>query len=116
MAVFGLPLEQISTVCAAILSIVGLLVLFQVCKPFDKFRKIIWWGMAVCLVGCFTLLGGLLELQAGSWAIRLVMATLMIMTPTVFFAMQRLFDWGDRVYLWMKNRKNKPLQLEEPKQ
>ena len=25
------------------------------------------------------------------------MLTLLLMTPTVFFAMQRLFDWGDRL-------------------
>ena len=89
--------------------------MFQVCKPFDRFRKIIWWGMAACLLGCFTLLGGLLELRAGSWAIRLVMATLMIMTPTVFFAMQRVFDWGDKIWLRLRSRKNAPLRLEGPK-
>ena len=47
-AVFGLPQEQLSAVCAAILSIVGLLVLYQVCKPFDFFRRIIWFAMGVC--------------------------------------------------------------------
>ena len=116
MEVFDLPLEQISTVCAAILSIVGLLVLFQVCKPFDRFRKIIWGLMAVLLLVCFTLLGALFELRTGTWAIRLVMATLLIMTPTVFFAFQRIFDWGDRAYVWLQNRRGNRLQLEEPKE
>ena len=97
MAVFGLPLPQIQTVCTAILAMVGLLVLYQVCKPFDKFRKLIWWAMAAALVGCFTLLGSLFDLQAGSLKTNLVMATLLIMTPSVFFAMQRIFDWGDQI-------------------
>lgn len=109
MAVFDLPLAHISTVCAAILGIVGLLVLFQVCKPFDRFRQLIWWAMAAALVVCFTLLDGFFELETGSLAALLVMVTLMIMTPTVFFAIQRVFDWGDRAvdYLrtkgWRKN-------------
>ena len=30
------------------------------------------------------------------------MATLLLMTPTVFFAVQRLFDWIDR--MWTKFR------------
>ena len=97
MAVFTLPLEQISTVCTAILAVVGMLVLFQVCKPFDKFRKLIWFAMAAALVGCFTLLGGIFELRIESAGVLLVMATLLIMTPAVFFAVQRLFDWGDKL-------------------
>ncbi len=106
MAAFSLPLEQISTVCTAILAVVGMLVLFQVCKPFDKFRKLIWWAMAVALVGCFTLLGGVFELRVHSLSVELVMATLLIMTPTVFFAVQRIFDWGDKLYVrfYKKNK------------
>ncbi len=98
MAVFDLPLAQISTVCAAILGVVGLLVLFQTCKPFDKFRKLVWWAMAICLLGSFTLLENILELRASDVSIRLVMTVLLIMTPTVFFAIQRAFDFGDRVF------------------
>ena len=97
MMAFSLPLEQISTVCTAILAVVGMLVLFQVCKPFDTFRKVIWAAMAVGLLGCFTLLGGIFELGIESLSVLLVMVTLLIMTPTVFFAVQRLFDWGDRL-------------------
>ena len=110
MAAFDLPQAQISTVCAAIVGVVGLLVLFQTCKPFDVFRKIIWAAMAVALVGCFTLLGSFFELQASIPAVQLVMATLLIMTPTVFFAMQRLFDWGDKIYLKLRNVRKKKTQ------
>ena len=105
MAAFALPLEQISTVCTAILAVVGMLVLFQVCKPFDKFRKLIWFAMATALVGCFTLLGGIFELRIGNATMLLIMATLLIMTPTVFFAIQRLFDWGDKIYARFSRKK-----------
>lgn len=103
MAAFDLPQAQISTVCAAIVGVVGLLVLFQTCKPFDVFRKIIWAAMALALVVSFTWLGSFFELRASLDSVQLVMATLLIMTPTVFFAMQRLFDWGDRIYLKIRN-------------
>lgn len=99
MDVFQLPFEPIQTVCTAILAVVGLLVLFQVCKPFDKFRRLIWLLMLAALVVCFTFLGKLLELYTGGIETKLVMLTLIIMTPTVFFAMQRLFDLGDVIYL-----------------
>ena len=107
MALFDLPLQQISTVSAALLAVVGLLVLFQTCKPMDTFRKIIWGAMALALVVSFTWLGSFFELQASTWDIRLVMATLLIMTPTVFFAIQRVFDWGDRLVLKLRSLRRK---------
>ncbi len=107
MAIFKLSLDEISTVCASILSVVGMLVLFQTCKPFDKFRKLIWWAMAFALLFCFTMLGGLFDLRTGTSGATLVMVTLLIMTPTVFFAIQRVFDWGDKVYLFIRRHINK---------
>ena len=106
MMVFGLPLEQMSTVCTAILAVVGMLVLYQVCMPFDRFRKLIWGGMLAALVMCFTFLGSFLELRTGSTAVRLVMGTLLIMAPTVFFCIRRIFDWGDRIYAWIRKKRN----------
>ena len=41
---------------------------------------------------------------------KLVLATLLIMTPTVFFAIRRVFDWGDKAYQFFcrKFRKKEP--------
>ncbi|MBQ8768712.1 MAG: cation-translocating P-type ATPase [Oscillospiraceae bacterium] len=97
MVVFGMALEQVSPVCAAILAVVGLLVLYQTCKPFGKIRKLIWWMMAAGLLICFTFFKGFLELRLEDHASSLVMVVLLIMTPTVFFAAQRVFDWGDKL-------------------
>jgi cation-transporting ATPase E len=105
--VFHVPGEQASTLCTAILAAVGMLVLFQVCKPFDRFRKIIWAAMAAALVGCFTLLGSLFELYPGNMQSTLIMFALIIMTPTVFFAVQRVFDWGDKAYDWLLQKRKK---------
>ena len=107
MMIFQLPEQPVSAVCTAILATVGMLVLFQTCKPFDKFRRLVWWAMAIALVGCFTLLGSFFELQTGNNAVRLVMAVLLIMTPTVFFAIQRVFDWGDKIVARCREMKKK---------
>ena len=103
MDIFDFPAEPMATVCAAILGVVGLMVLFQVCKPFDRFRRIIWTAMAAAMVACFTLLGTIFELRSGTIQTNLVMVTLLLMTPTVFFAMQKSFDFGDKIYLRVKN-------------
>ena len=107
MVIFELPEAQISAVCTAILATVGLLVLFQTCKPLDKFRKLVWWAMAIALLGCFTLLGSFFELHTGDIGVRVVMVTLLIMTPTVFFAIQRLFDWGDKLVARLRKKRKK---------
>lgn len=97
MVVFGLSQGETATACAAILSVVGMLVLYQVCKPFDKFRTLIWWAMAVALVICFVFLGNLFELQAGTLQTDLILAALLIMTPTVFQAIRKGFLIGEKV-------------------
>ena len=98
MDIFHLPPDPIATVCAGILAVVGMMVLFQVCKPWNRFRKTIWCAMLLCLTVVFTLLGQLFQLHTGSMETKLVMFTLLLMTPTVFFAMQRLFDFGEKIY------------------
>lgn len=94
--VFSLPQDEVSTICAAILSFVGLLVLYQICKPFNWFRRLLWWLMAAGIVLCFTLLGDILDLRTWTDEVRLVMFTLLVMTPTVFFSIQRVFDWCEQ--------------------
>lgn len=104
MDVFGLPADPIATVCAGILAVVGMMVLFQVCKPFNRFRKLVWCAMLVSLFVVFTFLGQLFELHAGTVEIKLVMVTLLLMTPTVYLVMLRLFDIGERVYRWAQKK------------
>ncbi len=106
MAVFGMTLEQTSTICAAILGVVGLLVLYQVCRPMGKFRRLIWWLMAAALLACFTRLADIFELVRDTQTV-LVMVTLLIMTPTVFSAVQKTFDFGDKALEWLLDKYEK---------
>ncbi len=104
MDVFDLKLEQVSTICAALLAIVGMEVLYEVSKPVKKFRAIVWWVMAVGLVACFAFFSSIFELQMHNRETVLVMVTLVLMTPTVFFAVQKLFDWGDQAWAWIRKK------------
>jgi cation-transporting ATPase E len=104
-AAFGLTMEQTGTICAAILAAVGLLVLFQVCRPFDLFRKIIWGVMAVGLVVCFTWLGGIFELYVNDTKVLLIIATLLAIAISVFLVVSRLFVWGDEAVKKLRQRR-----------
>lgn len=102
MSVFNLTFEQISTICAALLAIVGLEVLYEVSRPVKKFRALVWWAMTVGLVVCFFFFSSIFELEMHSKDTVLVMTTLVIMTPTVFRVVQQLFDWGDKGRSWLQ--------------
>ena len=107
MPVFGLTLEQIGTVSAGILGVVGMLVLYRVCRPFDRWRRIIWIAMAVCLGACFTFLGDFFQLQVGDAQTRLPLLTLLLMTPTVFFGVQWAFDWCEKQIARIRDRRKR---------
>ncbi len=105
MQIFGLNSDEASTICTAILSVVGLLVLFQISKPMGLWRKVIWTAMAAALVVIFAFFRGFFYLHIESHQALLVMVTLLLMTPTVFFAVQRIFDWFDRLILKLRRKK-----------
>ncbi len=96
-ASFDLPMTDMYTVCTAILAVVGMLVLYRVCRPFGLFRKLLWCAMGIGLVGCFLLLGPWFELYITQPVSYLVMAAMMISALGVFVAMQALFRWIDRL-------------------
>ena len=104
MDVFQLPAQPIATVCAGILAVVGMMVLFQVCKPFDRFRTVIWSAMLLGLLVVFTVLGDLFALGAGNIQTKLVMVTLLLMTPTVYLIMLRTFDYVEKAYNAVKRK------------
>ncbi len=101
---FQLPTNQLYTVCAAVMSLTGLLVLYQVCKPFTPQRWGLWGAMALGSLLCFFLLPGLLEFTALNRKMVLVLIAVFVMTPTVFLAFQRLFDLGDLLHDKVKKR------------
>ncbi len=110
MSVLGLEQAEVSTICTAILAVVGLLILYQTSKPMQTFRWLVWGSMATALMLCFTVVGEFFELRIVSDQALLVLVTLLVMTPTVFFAVQRLFDLFDKLVLWLAKLKNQLLR------
>ncbi len=93
MTLMGVPAPQIFTACAAIMATVGMFVLRQTCKPFDLFRHILWWAMAIALIFCFTVLSGFFDLTWGDLKSTIVMLALMAAAPVVFKALRTGLGW-----------------------
>ena len=105
MVVFKLPMEEISVVCTEVMAVVGMMVLYRVCQPFDRFRKLIWTGMAAVLLACFTLLDGLFELHVAHPGIFLLMVTLVVVAPAVYRTLSWLFDQLERLLIACRDRR-----------
>ena len=93
MTLMGVPGPQIFTACAAIMATVGMFVLRQTCKPFDLFRHILWWAMAIALIFCFTVLSGFFDLTWGNLKAAIVMLILMAAVPVVFKVLRMALEW-----------------------
>ena len=98
MKFFQVPATDVKSIATAILCTVGLSVLLQVCIPFTRLRRFVWITMAVCVVGAFFVLPAFSDYlkltRSSSWLIFLVV---LIMVPTVFYALNRIFVWGDHI-------------------
>ena len=92
MAVFHLPATDGATVTVAVLCAVGLTVLFRVCYPFSRLRRIIWLGSVILVVGAFIVLPpitGYLAITAkGTY---LFLAAVILIAPTVFFGVSKIY-------------------------
>ena len=105
MIVFELPMTDSATVCTAVLSLIGMMVLFKVSTPFDLFRKVIWGTMALALVGCFLLFAVPFDLLITDPRSFLVLLASLIMAPSVFIALQRIFEMGDKLVDKLRRKK-----------
>ena len=88
LSALKIPAGQISTVCAAILAVVGLLVLHRTCRPYNTFRRILVFAMAAALLFCFTVLSGFFDLSYGSWKSLIPAAALIAVTPAAFWLIE----------------------------
>ena len=84
MTQLGFSLDCISTACAAVIGMCGMLVLHETCKPFNRLRTILWCAMAGALLLGFSALAGFFDLAYDSFAAIVVILLLLIATPTIF--------------------------------
>ena len=91
-ALFGLNAEAVNMVCAAAAAAVGMLVLFDACKPMEGLRRGVFWVSAVSLGVCFTVLGSFFELTVPDMQTALILTAVLLTTPTVYHAMTHLLS------------------------
>lgn len=78
--VFGLTSSEISTVATLLMGIVGLMILFKISKPMNKFRWAIWIAMLCGFVFCATFLKDLFAIGDLNFRCALVLIIFAIAT------------------------------------
>lgn len=110
--VFGLSNEEISTAATLLLAIVGLMILFNISKPMNKFRWVIWIGMVAGLLFCSIFLKDLFAIGKITTKCGMVLIIFAIATePLLRYISILVRDISD----WKKRRNEKRMDKKKKK-
>ena len=102
---FGLSDTEMSTICTIVMGMVGLLMVYRTCKPFNALRKILMWacviGFTFCVVFLHTLFTLDLHLSTGAW---LVLTVFCLLAFEVSLSANVLVDCVNKAVHWLKKK------------
>lgn len=99
---FDFPVEQLYSISAVTVLFVGLLVLYQVCRPFDWKRRTVWSVMTVAALVCVVFFGELFSIRPLTLQTALVLAVFLLLAQPAMHLALWLFEQGNRLYRRLK--------------
>lgn len=104
---FGVSSEDVSTASALLLSIVGLMILFRICRPMNRFRWIVWGAMIVGLLGAIIYLHGLFGISSVSLKCGMLLGAFAIITEPSFRYLSKLTGKVEELHRTRRIQKEK---------
>jgi cation-transporting ATPase E len=95
VAVFDFPTEQLYTMSAVVMAVVGLRVLYQTAQPMDWKRWTLLGAMTLGELVCFTLLADVFSFTAPTLETGLVLVVLMIVAFQVMRTVLKIFEGAE---------------------
>ena len=95
---FGFSTQSLSTMATLCMAMVGMMVLWQVCKPFDWKRRSLWGGVAAALVFCVLALRDFFSLSRLGLQELLVLGVFWCLCWPVMRAILTAFEKGSRLF------------------
>ncbi len=92
VAVFGFPTEQLYTMSAVVLAVVGLRVLYQVSQPLDWKRTVVIAVMALAELVCFTVLSPIFGFTAPTRETGLVLIVFILLSFQIMRTVLMIFE------------------------
>lgn len=103
-AVFGFTDEEHSTMSAILLAEVGLLVLYQVCKPFNWKRAVIWTVMTAAMAGCILGFGEFFLMSPLSKEAALILVLFLLLAYSVLHGILWVVGRYRQIRAWCRRR------------
>ena len=94
---FGFSEAELSTMSAILLIVIGIMVLYEVCKPFDWKRRVLWGAMAGSSAVTILGFGGSFALSPLGTQAFLVLLVFLGLAYSIMRFMLGLFDQGERL-------------------
>lgn len=109
VAVFRFPTEQLYTMSAVVLAVVGLRVLYQVSQPVDWKRGTLIAVMALAELICFTVLSPIFGFTAPTLETGLVLAVFMMLSFQIMRTVLMVFEKTELLIGKLKEKRLEPL-------
>lgn len=91
--VFDLTKDELATICTVVVGVVGLLMVYRTCKPFNSLRKALMVFCVVAFIVCATLFQDIFtiswELSTGAW---LIMAVFILLSFEISLSANVMVD------------------------
>ncbi len=104
--VFEVSAVDISTAATMLLAIVGFMILFRICEPFNTVRVFIWFGCVIALLGCSILLPDLYAIGSMSTKCIMLFVVFAIVTEPMLRYLSQLTESIQQSFL-KSSRKRK---------
>lgn len=101
---FGLSETDISTAGTMLLAIVGFMILFKICEPFNWMRGIVWVGSIIGLLGCSIFLPKLFAITGMSTKCIMLFVVFSIATEPLFRYLTKLVSGLRKLHLKIHKR------------
>lgn len=97
---FDLHFDQVGTICAIVVGFVGIMMLFIVCRPFNRMRAALWIALTIGLAASCTLLSLFSQnviLSRLTGQSLLILITFLVMAYPVMRTFLNIMSWADEM-------------------
>jgi cation-transporting ATPase E len=101
---FHIDKAQVSTICAMLLTVAGMVVVFRLCKPWTKLRRIMFWLLIAAIIFSCFFMRWWFRLETPTLSSLLILATFSLLTAPLIDWLYKLMD---RALLALSRRKGK---------
>ncbi len=107
---FDVSSIDISTASTILLAIVGFMILYQISKPMDKYKWVIWIACMVCLFICMIFLKDLFQITGMSIRCIMLFVVFAVVTEPFFRYLTMLINFLNMKFIqaksWILNKRN----------